>query len=286
MSASTCSGVLLACDREDFDQIGDAGLLGRAFDLAAGVGDRALELLENRGRLVEHVHGALLGATGGGHLARGVLQVHDARADLGDAVLGHHQHVLASAKAGVEAPRHVAHQLQVLALVLANGHLVGAVGEHVGGLQHRVDEQAGRHQLALLDRLVAELVHALQASQLGHRAQQPAQLAVLGHVALAKQDAARRVETCGEQQCGEVIQAAAQLRGLIGDGDRVQVDDAIQRLAAILTGDVLADRADVVAQVLGARGLDAGEDAHGEPGYREAGRSGNGASASVKALGG
>ena len=46
-----------------------------------------------------------------------------------------------SAEARVEAPRHVAHQLQVLALVLADRHLVGAVGEHVGGLQDRIEEQ-------------------------------------------------------------------------------------------------------------------------------------------------
>jgi hypothetical protein len=45
-------------------------------------------------------------------------------------------------------------------------------------------------------------------------------------------------------------------------GYRVQVDDAVDRLAAVLALDVLADRPDVVAQVLLTRGLDAGEDAH------------------------
>ena len=43
------------------------------------------------------------------------------------------------AEALVEALRDVAHQLEVLALVVAHRHLVGAVGEHVGGLQHRVE---------------------------------------------------------------------------------------------------------------------------------------------------
>jgi hypothetical protein len=37
----------------------------------------------------------------------------------------------------------------MLALVLADGHLVRAVGEHVGSLQHRVDEHPSTHQLAL-----------------------------------------------------------------------------------------------------------------------------------------
>ena len=48
----------------------------------------------------------------------GLLEVHDPRADLGDAVLGHDEDVLAEAR--VEAPRDVAHQLEVLALVLAH----------------------------------------------------------------------------------------------------------------------------------------------------------------------
>ncbi len=98
-------------------------------------------------------------------LRGGVLQVHDPRADLGDAVLGHDEHLLPVAEARVEAPRDVAHQLEVLALVLPHGHLGGAVGEHVGGLQHRVEQQPGGDQLALGQRLVAELVHALQAAR-------------------------------------------------------------------------------------------------------------------------
>ncbi len=99
----------------------------------------------------------------------GVLQVHHPRPDLGDAVLGHDEHLLALAEAGVEAARDVAHQLQVLALVLADRHLLRAVGEHVGGLQHRVEEQARRTRArAGRAGLVAELVHPLQAPELGH----------------------------------------------------------------------------------------------------------------------
>jgi len=115
-------------------------------------------------------------------LARGVLQVHDPRADRRDAVLGNDQHVLAVAEAGVEAPGDVAHQLEVLPLVLAHGHLLGAVGEHVGGLQDGVQQQPGRDELALRQRLVAELVHPLQPAELGDAAQEPRQLGVLAHV--------------------------------------------------------------------------------------------------------
>ena len=54
--------------------------------------------------------------------ALGLLQVHDPRADLGDAVLGHDQGL---AEALVEAAGDLAHQLDVLALVVADRDLVG-----------------------------------------------------------------------------------------------------------------------------------------------------------------
>ncbi len=173
------------------------------------------------------------------------------------------EHLLIAPEARVEAAGDVAHQLEVLALVLADGHLLGAIGEHVGGLQDRIEEQPGRDELALEHGLVAELVHALQSPELRDARQQPGELGVLVHVALSEEDRARRVEPCGEQDRERVIEALAQLRRVVGDGDRVQVDDAEDALAALLARDVLGDRPDVVAQVLSARGLDAGEDPHG-----------------------
>ena len=75
--------------------------------------------------------------------------------------LGHDEDL---AEARVEADRDVAHQLEVLALVVADRHLVGAVGEHVGRHQHRVEEQPGGDQLALGGRLLLELVHAVEVA--------------------------------------------------------------------------------------------------------------------------
>ena len=48
------------------------------------------------------------------------------------------------AEAAVEPLGQVAGQLEVLALVLADRHLVGLVEQDVGGLQDRVGEQADR----------------------------------------------------------------------------------------------------------------------------------------------
>ena len=144
----------------------------------------------------------------------GLLEVHDPPADLRDAVLGHDEDVLAEAR--VEAPRDVAHELEVLALVLADRHLVGAVGQHVGGLEDRVEEQRGGDQLALSQRLVAELVHAVELADGGHRRQQPGQLGVLVHVALAEEHAALRIQARGQQQRQQVVEPGAQLRGVVG----------------------------------------------------------------------
>ena len=135
-------------------------------------------------------------------------------------------------------------------------------------MQDRVEEEPGRDQVALPGRLVAELVHAVQLADRGHRRQQPGQLGVLADVALAEEDAALGIEPGGEQDRRGVVDALAQLGRVVGHRDRVQVDDAVDgRIAAVLAGDVLRDRPDVVAQVLAARGLDSREDAHGGARY-------------------
>ena len=71
-----------------------------------------------------------------------------------------------SPKLVVEADRDVARELDVLALVVADGHLVGVVEEDVGGHQHRVVEQPDAHRLLALG-LLLELRHAPQLAERG-----------------------------------------------------------------------------------------------------------------------
>ena len=106
-------------------------------------------------------------------------------------------------------------------------------------------------------------MHPAELAERGDGGQQPAQLSVLVHVGLAEEEAALRVEAGGEQHRGGVQQALAKISRVVGDGDRVEVDDAVDRLAPVLPGHVLRYRADVVAQVLATGGLNAREDAHG-----------------------
>ena len=161
----------------------------------------------------------------------------------------------------VEALRQVAGQLQVLALVLADGNLVGLVQQDVGGLQDRVGEQphAG-HVRAGLGRLVLELDHPAGLAEPGQAAEHPGELGVLGHVALHEHGAAVRVEPGAEQLCGGDPGPAAQQRRVLRHGDRVQVDDAVERVVAVLQRHPLAQRAQVVAEMerVGG-GLDTGQ---------------------------
>ncbi len=87
---------------------------------------------------------------------------------------------------------------------------------------------------------------------------------MLVDVGLAKEDAALGVEARGQEDRRRVVQALAEVGGLVRDRDRVKVDEAEDALAPLLRLDVLGDRPDVVAQVLAPGGLDAAEDAHGE----------------------
>jgi len=150
----------------------------------------------------------------------------------------------------------------VLALVLADRDDVGLVQEDVRRLQHGVREEAGGDELLRLG-LVLELGHPAQLAEARDRAEQPSGLGMRGDVALDEDRRALRVEADGEQQRGEREGRLAQVGRVVLDGDRVQVDDAEEGVAVLLHGDVLAHRADVVAEVLGSCGLDAGKNAHG-----------------------
>ena len=54
-------------------------------------------------------------------------------------------------------------------------------------------------------------------------------------VGLAEQDAAVGLEPGGDQDRGRVVEALAELGRVLRHGDRVQVDDAVDRLAALLS---------------------------------------------------
>ena len=152
----------------------------------------------------------------------------------------------------------------MLTLVVADRDAIGAVEQDVARHQDRVREQAGGDELAPI-RLVLELRHPAELAVARDGREQPTRLGVRRHVALRKDGRAVRVEPGGDQYREEVERAVVQVARVVLDGDRVQVDDAEERLAELLCLRELAEAADVVAEVLVARRLDAREDPHTAP---------------------
>jgi hypothetical protein len=159
----------------------------------------------------------------------------------------------------------------MLPLVVADRDDVGLVQQDVPGHQDRVREEPRRDEVAALA-LLLELGHPAQLAVARDGREQPRRLRVRGHVALAERRRAGRVEPRREQERRQVERAAAEVLRVVLDGDRVQVDDAEEAVPALLGGRVLAEAADQVAEMLGARGLDAGEDPHPVDSPRSQGR--------------
>src|SRR5213080_3066898 len=95
-------------------------------------------------------------------------------------------------EAGIPAARNLAHQLEVLELVLADRNERGPVEQYVSGLEHGVIEQPRRHaRLAL--RFILELRLALELTERRHGVEQPVELGMLGDVRLHEHDRVLRV---------------------------------------------------------------------------------------------
>ena len=156
----------------------------------------------------------------------------------------------------------------MLALVVPDRDLVGLVEEDVAGHEHRVREEPGAHGLLLL-RLLLELRHAAQLAHRRDGAQKPRGFRVGRDVALDEHRRAVRIQARSEQHRGQIEGPLAQILGVVRHRDRVQIDDAEEPDTALLRQRVLAKAAAEVPEVLGAGRLDAGEDSHEPPDYRE-----------------
>ena len=81
-------------------------------------------------------------------------------------------------------------------------------------------------------------------------------------MALGEHGRAIGIETGREQHRVQVERALAEVGGVVLDRDRMQVDDAEERVAALLRRRVLPEPADQVAEVLVPGWLDAGKNSH------------------------
>jgi len=203
------------------------------------------------------------------HLFRSVAQAHHARRGTRDQGLGQRkeQAVIEAVTADrvdevvVEFLRDIARQLQMLLLVLANGHVGGAVKQDVGRHQHRIVVKTHRRIFAILASLLLELRHAVEPADAGDAVEDPGKLGVAGDLALVEDDVLLRIDAACDEggrhfpgvpcKLGRPAPYVGRLR------DRMQVDDAIDAIMRLLQFDEVHDRAEVIAEMQIAGRLDA-----------------------------
>jgi len=250
-------GIAVGDRAEDRQQVRHPGLGGGIEAHGrVGVGDGALDLLGHLAEVLEHQDGALGRVGRLRHLPRRLLEVHHPRAHRRDGGLGDDERV---AVAMVEADGEVARQLEVLALVVTHGHAIGVVEQDVGRHQRGIGQQAGRHEVRAFG-LVLELGHATELAERCRALEDPGQLGVLVHVALDEERGHVGIDADGEQQLGQLERAGPEVGGILRDGERVQVDDAVEGVGSVLVGHPVAQRAEQVAELHVAAWLDARED--------------------------
>ena len=152
----------------------------------------------------------------------------------------------------------------MLLLVVADGDVGRPVEQDVSRHEARIGEQAQRGVLAVLAGLFLELRHAVHPADARHAVEHPGELGMAGNAALVEDDMLLRVDAGSEERGGDRPGLLPQVVMDELGRDRVQVDDAVDAVVALLQGDELADRAEIIAQMQIARGLHAGKDAGGD----------------------
>ena len=159
----------------------------------------------------------------------------------------------------VEFLRDVARQFEVLLLVLADRHVGGAIDQNVGRHQRRIGVEADRGVLAVLAGLFLELRHAVEPAEPGDAIEDPGKLGVLGNLALVEHDVLLRIDAAGDERRGDFANGVRQFGRILPDRDRVQIDDAIDAVVAVLQFDEALDGAEIVAEMQIAGRLHAGK---------------------------
>ena len=207
---------------------------------ACGVGDHGLELLADQRFGVGHQDGVAVAlghfaAVGAWQLGRGGEQ--HLRRGKNVSKKRPHRPVVYLWIVLVEPPRHLAGQLYVRLLVLANRNILRLIEKNVGGHQERIAEESVGCQVFAGEVLLLFLVagHTFQPAEGRNHPQQQRQLVMLLHPALHKDGASLRVESGSQEVQHHLKRVGRDLRciGVVGC-QRVQVGDEEVALVLVL----------------------------------------------------
>ena len=161
----------------------------------------------------------------------------------------------------VEPQCDVPRDLHVLTLVVAHGDLLGVVEQDVSRHESRIGEQPGGDELGLaFVGLVLELGHPAQLAVGHHALHDPRQFGVFVYVALHENRRHIGVESDGEECRGELDGLSTDDARTFRDREGMEIDDPVEDVLVVLTGDPVGECAEIVPEVDGSRRLDAGED--------------------------
>src|SRR2546426_321337 len=206
-------------DREDVTDLRRAGIFA---GLAGGIGNRRPELLPDRLGGLEQPDGVSQALR---HLGLAVEAENAFRLGQQWLRLGKE----APAVARVPTPGNFAHQLEMLDLILTDGHETSFIEKYVSRLQHGVRQQSQSDAFLAL-RLVFVLGLALELAERGYRREEPVELGVLGDVRLYEHDAFVGVQASRKQTHCHIERQRRQGARVVGLGDGMQVDDAKQAI--------------------------------------------------------
>ena len=252
--------------RQDADQVARFGACveqGGVAGQGLGVGSCLADLGGDFVVGVVEVDPAHVRGVGLAHLGAAIAQGHDAGGGAGrDIGLGQDEGVGPGIE--IELLGDVAGELDVLLLVLADGHVAGTIKQDVGRLEHGIVEQGDRCPFLVLARLVLPLRHSAEPTHAGGAVQEPAQFGMGGDVGLGEQDRLGRIDPAGDQGGGHGADLGAAAIGGDRLGQRVEVGEKEQAGRVMLHPLPAQDRAEQIAEVQAAGRLDARHDAgHG-----------------------
>ena len=148
----------------------------------------------------------------------------------------------------------------MLLLILAHGHEVRTIEQNVRSHQAGIGKQTAIDIFRIFRAFILKLRHSRQLAEHGVALEHPAQLSVLMDVGLNKQRVFLGIETAGDI-LGQLRQGmAAEICGILADGDGVHICHKI--IAVKLLGQLgpVFDGAKIRAQSQIAAGLNAGQE--------------------------